>query len=219
MRIVFAKEAREGQNAEDKAERLMAATGHHLEDVIALLRQRNTSTLCWPLKACESLNTRDRAEHLTAETGMMATCHLLGIAKQVSGNPSDTQSAFRQLWEKYGVKRRRHDLSSVFMTVVDPDTPWHPQFFRAVTLESQRIRIVHQHIVAESRHHLVCRHLFADTRATHHPADVADRPPSAEKHVRMVLAMEARECLNIQVQAERLMTMSGCVFEDHLACT
>ena len=30
--------SREGQNAEDKAERLMAATCHHLEDVISLLR-------------------------------------------------------------------------------------------------------------------------------------------------------------------------------------
>ena len=29
---------REGQNAEDKAERLMAATCHHLEVVISLLR-------------------------------------------------------------------------------------------------------------------------------------------------------------------------------------
>ena len=29
---------REGQNAEDKAERLMAASCHHLEDVISLLR-------------------------------------------------------------------------------------------------------------------------------------------------------------------------------------
>ena len=36
MRLVFAKEAREGQNAQEKAERLMEATGHHLEDVIAL---------------------------------------------------------------------------------------------------------------------------------------------------------------------------------------
>ena len=71
MRLVLVKEAREGQNAEDKAERLMAATGHHLEDVIALLRQRNTSTLCWPFEACESVgsNTQDRAEHLTVATG------------------------------------------------------------------------------------------------------------------------------------------------------
>ena len=61
------------------------------------------STLCWPLEACKSLNTQDRAEHLTAETGVMATCHLLGIAEQVSGDPSDTQSAIRQLWEKCGV--------------------------------------------------------------------------------------------------------------------
>ena len=97
-----------------------------VENLAALHRQRNTSAWCWPLEACESLNT----QHLTAETGVMATCHLFGIAEQVAGNPSDTQSAFRQLWEKYGVKRRRHDLSSVFMTVVDPDTPWHPQFVR-----------------------------------------------------------------------------------------
>ena len=60
----------------------------------------------------------------------MVTCHLLSIAEQVAGNSSDTQSAFRQLWQKSGVKRRWHDLSSVFMTVDDPDTPWHPQFFR-----------------------------------------------------------------------------------------
>ena len=33
----------------------------------ALVRQRNTCTLCWPFEACESVgsNTQDRAEHLT----------------------------------------------------------------------------------------------------------------------------------------------------------
>ena len=56
MRLVFAKEASEGQNDEVKAERLMEATGHHLEDVIALLRQRNTSTWCRPWRP-----TRDRS--------------------------------------------------------------------------------------------------------------------------------------------------------------
>ena len=39
---------------------------HFLEDVIALLRQRNTCSLCSPVEACESLNTLDRAVHLTA---------------------------------------------------------------------------------------------------------------------------------------------------------
>ena len=38
MTIGAESEPREGQNAEDKAERLMAATCHHLEDVISLLR-------------------------------------------------------------------------------------------------------------------------------------------------------------------------------------
>ena len=63
VHIVLAKEAREGPNAEDKAERLMAATGNHLED-------------------------------------MMADRHPLGIAGDVAGKSSDTQSAFRQLWKK-----------------------------------------------------------------------------------------------------------------------
>ena len=103
VHIVFSIEACEGPNTQDKAEPLMAATCHLLEDVIALLRQRNTSTLCWSLEVFESLNTQDRAEHLTAETGLpfedvMTTCHPPGIAEQVSGNSSDTQSAFRQLW-------------------------------------------------------------------------------------------------------------------------
>ena len=49
----------------------------------------------------------------------------------------------------YAVFRQR-DNSSVFMTVGYSVTPWRPQFFRAVTLESQQMRTVHQHIVAES---------------------------------------------------------------------
>ena len=38
------------------------------------------------------------------------------------GNPSDTESAFRQLWEKYWVDCHPRDLSSVFMTVSDADS-------------------------------------------------------------------------------------------------
>ena len=36
-------------------------------------------------------------------------------------------------------KRRRHDLSSVFMTVDVPDTPWHPQLSSSVSFEPQRL--------------------------------------------------------------------------------
>ena len=58
----------------------MAAIGHHLEDVIALLRQRNTSTLCCPWRY-----SRVKAERLMVTTGqlfeeLMATFHTLGIA-------------------------------------------------------------------------------------------------------------------------------------------
>ena len=74
---------------------------------------------------------------LVAETGhlfeeAMTTYHPLGVAGEAAETSSNTQFAFRRLWKKYEVKRRRHDLSSVFMTVHGPDTPWHPQFFRAV---------------------------------------------------------------------------------------
>ena len=98
-----------------------------LKILAALVQQRNTSTLCCPVKGCESLNAQDIAVHLTAETGhhfedVMANCRPLGIAEQVAGTSSNTQSAFRQLWWKYSVdlhqqcvhdgRRRRHILSS-----------------------------------------------------------------------------------------------------------
>merc|ERR1712136_553714 len=97
MRIVLAMEAREGPNTRDKAERLMAATGHLFED-------------------------------------MMATYHPPGIAGKVAGKSSNTQWAFRQLWSNV-VWNLPRDLNSVFMTVGDAD----PQFFHAVTFESQRL--------------------------------------------------------------------------------
>ena len=85
VRLVFAKEARESQYDEFKAERLMAAIGHHLEDVIALLRQRNTSTLCCPWRSSRDRTIQVKAERLMATTGqlfeeLMATFHTLGIA-------------------------------------------------------------------------------------------------------------------------------------------
>ena len=118
----------------------MAATGHFFEDVFALLRQRNTSTLCWLSEACESLNTQVRAEHLTAETGhpfeeVIATCHPPGIAEQVARNSSDTQSAFRSS----GRNAVWNFTSSMLMTVGDADTPAIIGFFHSVTFEPQRL--------------------------------------------------------------------------------
>ena len=87
---------------------LMAATGHHLVDVIALLRQRNTSTLCSPWRPAKVRTLQEKAERLIATTGqlfeeMMATYHPLDIASKVAGKPSNTQWSFRQLWKKCGV--------------------------------------------------------------------------------------------------------------------
>ena len=56
--------------------------------------------------------------HLLEE--MMATYHPLGTAGKVAG---------KFHWD---------DLSSVYMTVGDADTFWHPQFFSTVIFESQR---------------------------------------------------------------------------------
>ena len=70
---------REDQNVQDKTERLMVATSPSVEKHVHM---------CWPLEACECLNTQGRAEHLTAETHLlfevvMAICHPPGIAEEV----------------------------------------------------------------------------------------------------------------------------------------
>ena len=86
---------------------LMAATGHHLEDVIALLRQRNTSTLCRPWRLVRDRTLQDKAERLIATTcqlfeEMKATYLSLGIAGKVAGkfirHPVDLQTALVEMW-------------------------------------------------------------------------------------------------------------------------
>ena len=64
---------------------------------------------------------------------MMATYHSLGIAGEVAGKSSNTRWAFRQQSKICGVKLPQRRLSSVFITVGDPDTTRHPQLtFRFV---------------------------------------------------------------------------------------
>ena len=46
-------------------------------------------------------------------------------------------------------------------------------------------------------------HLFEGMKATYHPPGLAQRFASAEKHVHMVLAVEARESSNAQDKLER----------------
>ena len=78
MRIVLATEAREGPHSHDKAECLIAATGH-----------------------------------------------LFNTVHPTSLGPSDS----------FGRNTVWNFTSSVFMTVGDADTPWHPQFSSAVVFE------------------------------------------------------------------------------------
>ena len=159
-RIVLMMEGLEGPDTQDKAERFMAATGHHLEDVVATCRTTGIAgevagkIVQHPVglpTALEEIRcgisparpqqrwTVSQRQLATTFEDTMAKFHPPGIAEEVAGTSSNTQCAFRQLREKYGVKRRRHDLSSVFMTVDDPDTPWHPQLFSAVSFEPQRL--------------------------------------------------------------------------------
>ena len=95
------------------------------------------------MEALECPNTQVQAEHLMAVSGhlfedIMATFHPPGITGEVACKSSKTQWAFRQLWKKYGVELHQLDLGSVFPTVGDPDTLWHPQFLGVITFWSQR---------------------------------------------------------------------------------
>ena len=83
---------------------------------------------------------------------------------------------------------------------------------------SARVRTLKTELhIMESCHLLVRRHQFEDVMATYHSRSIPDRCPSAEKHVRMVLAMEAREGLNTRNQAGRLIAESGHLIKDMMA--
>ena len=126
-----------------------------LEILAALLRQRNTGILCWPLEAFESLNTQDQAEllmalrrHLFEET---TTWYCWRGCMSLSQHPLVLPTALGEIGCGISPARPQHnlpadspeeimawnfhqdDLSSVFMTVGDADTVRHPQFFGAFT--------------------------------------------------------------------------------------
>ena len=82
-RTVLTMEGLDGPNPQDKAERLMAATGHHLEDMIA---DRHPLFVAGEV-AGKSTNAQCKDE-----------AHPPGIAGQIAGKSSDTQSVSRQLW-------------------------------------------------------------------------------------------------------------------------
>ena len=73
----------------------------------ALIRQRNTCTLCWPLEACESVNIQDKAKRLMVTTGHIFKNAMAnyqpGIAGEVAGKSSNTMWASRHSWRKYRV--------------------------------------------------------------------------------------------------------------------
>ena len=59
---------------------------------------------------------------------VMATNHPPGIAGEVADCSYNIQWAIRQLWRMYWVRHFQRDVSSVFISVGDVDTPWLPQF-------------------------------------------------------------------------------------------
>ena len=89
--------------------------------------------------------------------------------------------------------------SSVFMTVGVADTPWHPQFFSAATFESQRLTqdgttIDPSHglrLEEDPVAHFVILPIYQEDETLHRETlENLGRSPAAEKHMRMVLAMD-----------------------------
>ena len=74
------------------------------------------------------------------------------------------------------------DLSSVFMTVGDADTFWHPQFFSTVTFEFEEDPVTH---------FVVLPNLQKDEGMLRDTLVNLCRSPFAEKHMRNVLAIGA----------------------------
>ena len=111
VRIVLAIAARVGPNTQDRADDVVATTGHHLEDMMAtchqpgvagevaetsLLRQRNTYIVA--REACEGPNTPGQARRLMAETG-----HHLKIISFTWYSGEKIIQRFQQVWKEYGV--------------------------------------------------------------------------------------------------------------------
>ena len=61
-----------------------------------------------------------------------------GTAGEEADSSPNMMWASRQLWKKYSVEHRHRVLSSVCTTIGYADTPWRPQFFDSITVESQR---------------------------------------------------------------------------------
>ena len=84
-------------------------------------------------------NTQDRAASLIAVSGhnfehMMAIFHLVLLERSLANHPAPVSPSSSSVRNKVW-----NFTSSEFMSVGDADTPCHPQFFRAVTFEFQRL--------------------------------------------------------------------------------
>ena len=115
MRRVFAKEAREDQNAEVKAERLVAATGHHLEGRDCSPSAEKYVHIVLAMEVREGPTTQETALCLMVATGhpfevMTSTYRQPSIAGDVAGPSSNTQWAFQQLWRKQGVELHQQSV-------------------------------------------------------------------------------------------------------------
>jgi hypothetical protein len=101
MHIVLAMEAREGEAAHQKAQRLIEGHKNLFADIIA-------------------------------------TFHPENLPGETAGKSANCQWAFREVQRRYG-PRFGHCADTVFLTVGDADTLWHPNFFTALALDGMRM--------------------------------------------------------------------------------
>eukprot|EP00746_Dinoflagellata_sp_MGD_P017947 gnl/MRDRNA2_/MRDRNA2_141482_c0_seq1.p1 gnl/MRDRNA2_/MRDRNA2_141482_c0~~gnl/MRDRNA2_/MRDRNA2_141482_c0_seq1.p1 ORF type:complete len:639 (-),score=80.13 gnl/MRDRNA2_/MRDRNA2_141482_c0_seq1:77-1726(-) len=101
MHVVLAMEAREGEAARQKAERLIQGHKALFSDIIA-------------------------------------TFHPENLPGETAGKSANCQWAFREVQRRYG-PRFGHCADTVFLTVGDADTLWHPNFFTALALDGMRM--------------------------------------------------------------------------------
>ena len=132
--------------------------------------------MCWPLEACECLNTQGRAEHLTAETHLlfevvMAICHPPGIAEEVL------------LFEEMMATNHPLGIAGFLHFVIPPNFQEDETWLRE-TLENR-----YRSLSAEKHVHIVVdRLIFSSRRESHGCPRGRDCFTSAEKHMFIVFA-------------------------------
>ena len=102
--------------------------------------RRDTYALCWPWNAVTVQTLRTKQGVSWRGTGHHLEDMIISLVllKRWLARSSNNQWVFRHLWKEYCEELHQRDLRSVFVTVGDADTPWHPQFFRVPAFDRRQ---------------------------------------------------------------------------------